>query len=507
MGSRFKVGDKVRKITGYPFTGTVCAVYQEEEKCIVKHKDKWEHIFSDKQLDYDHPEYQYLDLLSDVLENGVYREGRNGGTYGVFGRQIRFDLNRGFPLLTTKKVHWKSVAVELFWFLRGDTNIKYLHDNGVTIWSEWADNSRGWLGPVYGKQWRRIEKISWVTPKIFQIPDIELNNNKVAGVGTGGEFRSIDEKLYSIWNGMLHRCYDTKKESEVKYYKNNNIFVDERWHHFPNFVDDVKKLEGWELKKAFWEDYSLDKDFYMSNKYGPETCKWACKTSQNINTSRASNGIIQITRPDGVVFITMNAKEFARDYGLDFSHVYKCIESGKLYDGFKFERIYHSDSNYYPRVTYIDQIKNVIASLKNDPNSRRHIISSWNPDELGQMALPPCHCLFQFFVENGRLSCQLYQRSADIFLGVPFNIASYALLTHLIAREADLEVGEFVHTFGDLHLYENHVEQAKLQMERTPLSMPQIDIATDKGIFELEFKDINLIDYNSHPAIKAEVSK
>ena len=319
--SSFKVGDKVRKITGYPFSGIVCATYENEEKCCVKHKDKWEHIFSDKQLTLDHPEYQYLDLLSDIIENGVYREGRNGGTYGVFGRQIRFDLSSGFPLLTTKKVHWKSIVVELLWFLRGDTNIKYLQDHGVTIWDEWADKD-GNLGPVYGKQWR-----SW------------------PGVSADSQTR--------VW---------------------------------------------------------------------------------------------------------------------------------------------------------IDQISEVIASIKSDPYSRRHLVVAWNPTQIDGMALPPCHCLFQFFVENGKLSCQLYQRSADAFLGVPFNIASYALLTHLIARETGLRAGEFIHTFGDLHLYANHMEQAKTQIERRPFPMPYINIESNKGLFDLEFDDIMLYHYNSHAAIKAEVS-
>lgn len=313
--SKFKVGDKVRKITGYPFQGTVCAAYETEEKCCVKHKDKWEHIFSDKQLTYDHPEYQYLDLLRECLEEGAYREGRNGGTYGLFGRQIRFDLNKGFPLLTTKKVHLKSIIVELLWFLRGDTNIEYLHEHDVTIWNEWADEN-GNLGPVYGKQWRK-------------------------------------------WEG---------------------------------------------------------------------------------------------------------------------------------YEG------------------HIDQIAQVIESLKTDPNSRRHIVSAWNPADLPEQALPPCHCMFQFFVENGKLSCQLYQRSADVLLGVPFNIASYALLTELIANEVELGLGDFIHTFGDVHLYANHVEQAKEQLTREPLPFPMIGWDMNKSMFDLEYKDFTLINYLSHPAIKAPVS-
>lgn len=310
--SKFKEGDRVRKVTGYPFDGTVCAVYPNEEKCIVKHRDKWEHIFADKQLDYYYPEYQYLDLLRDCLENGVYREGRNGGTFGLFGRQIRFDLSQGFPLLTTKKMHTKSIIGELLWFISGDTNIGYLKENGIRIWDEWADEN-GDLGPVYGKQWR-------------------------------------------------------------------------------NF-----------------------------------------------------NGV--------------------------------------------------------------DQLRNVIEGIKNDPYGRRHIVTAWNPTDIPNMALPPCHCMFQFFVQDGKLSCQLYQRSADIFLGVPFNIASYALLTHLVSLECQLEVGDFVHTFGDVHLYKNHVTQADTQLSRNPLPFPELIIHnfTD-DIYNYEISDFDFYNYQCHPAIKAEVS-
>ncbi len=284
-------------------------------------------------------ESQYLGLLADCLYQGDYREGRNGGTYGLFGRQIRFDLSKGFPLLTTKRLFWKAIVVELLWFLRGDTNIKYLQERGVTIWDEWADEN-GDLGPVYGAQWR-----NWPT-------------------GRKGSF---------------------------------------------------------------------------------------------VVTRRASNG--------------------------------------------------EASEGYQPDIT-IDQIANVIEGLKTDPYGRRHIVTAWNPAEIPDMALPPCHCLFQFFVSNGKLSCQLYQRSADVFLGVPFNIASYALLTHLVAKEVGLDVGDFVHTFGDVHLYANHVEQAKLQLARPPMPFPTLWLEDGvKSIDDYRFEhDIRLLDYNSHPAIKAEVS-
>ncbi len=265
----------------------------------------------------DHPERQYLSLLADILANGVERGDRTGtGTLGVFGRQIRFDLAKGFPLLTTKKLHFKSIAVELLWFLRGDTNVAYLHEHGVSIWDEWADEN-GDLGPVYGKQWR-----SWAAP-------------------------------------------------------------------------------------------------------------------------------------DGRV---------------------------------------------------IDQMANVLASIRSNPSSRRHIVSAWNPAEVDDMALPPCHCLFQFSVADGKLSCQLYQRSADVFLGVPFNIASYALLTLMTAQVCGLQPGEFVHSFGDAHLYLNHIDQAKTQLEREPRAFPTLHIAPKTDLFGFDYADFKLEGYSAHPAIKAPIA-
>ncbi len=261
---------------------------------------------------------QYLDLLNETLTKGVERADRTGtGTRAVFGRQLRFDLGAGFPMLTTKKLHLKSIIYELLWFLKGDTNVAYLQENGVRIWDEWADEN-GDLGPVYGKQWR-----SWAAP-------------------------------------------------------------------------------------------------------------------------------------DGRV---------------------------------------------------IDQIDWLLNEIKTNPNSRRLIVSAWNPADVNDMALPPCHCLFQFSVMEGKLSCQLYQRSADIFLGVPFNIASYALLTLMLARATGLEPGEFVHTFGDAHLYLNHVEQAELQLSRTPRSLPQIILNPDKtDLYGWDFDDFTLVDYDPHPHIKGLVA-
>ncbi|MCE7862383.1 MAG: thymidylate synthase [Bacteroidetes bacterium CHB5] len=261
---------------------------------------------------------QYLGLLQDILDNGTVKTDRtNTGTRSVFGRQLRFNLAEGFPLVTTKKLHLRSIIYELLWFLKGDTNIKYLKDNGVTIWDEWADKN-GNLGPVYGSQWR-----SWPAP-----------------------------------------------------------------------------------------------------------------------------------------------------------------------DGRR-----------------IDQITQVLNQIKQKPDSRRHIVSAWNPAEVDQMALPPCHALFQFYVADGKLSCQLYQRSADYFLGVPFNIASYALLTHLFAQQTNLEPGEFVWTGGDVHLYSNHLEQAQLQLSRQPFPLPQLNIRRKPDtLFDYKFEDFEILNYQAHPSIKAPIA-
>lgn len=261
---------------------------------------------------------QYLDLMRHVVQHGAIKSDRTGtGTRSCFGYQMRFDLSEGFPVLTTKKLHLRSIIHELLWFLKGDTNIAYLKENGVRIWDEWADEN-GDLGPVYGYQWR-----SW-----------------------------------------------------------------------PN--------------------------------------------------------------PDG---------------------------------------------------THTDQIAKLVESLKHNPDSRRHIVSAWNPSFIDEMALPPCHCLFQFYVANGKLSCQLYQRSADLFLGVPFNIASYSLLTLMLAQVCGYEPGDFVHTFGDVHLYSNHLEQTEIQLSRTPRNLPALRINPEvNDLFAFRFEDFELLDYDPHPHIKAPVA-
>ncbi len=303
--------------------------------------------------------HEYHRLLRKVLEHGSYREDRTGvGAYSVFGEQSRYDLSAGFPLVTTKKCHLRSIIHELLWFIKGDTNIRYLRDNNVTIWDEWAD-PKGDLGPVYGAQWRQ-------------------------------------------WS----RTKPSPNESKSGYQPNQLLLFD-----LSEFQSD--------------------------------------------------------------------------DYAQNPGHRWR--KGGKN--------------------NSVDQISNVIHDIKTKPYSRRHIVSAWNVARIDEMALPPCHCLFQFFVENGKLSCQLYQRSADIFLGVPFNIASYALLTMMMAQVCELQPGDFVHTFGDLHLYSNHKNQALEQLSREPRPLPTMKINPEvKDIDGFCFEDFSLENYDPWPAIKAPIA-
>lgn len=309
----------------------------------------------------------YHDLCAEILKIGNQRDDRTAtGTISKFGHQLRFDLSKGFPLLTTKKVSFKLIATELIWFIRGDTNLRYLLQYNNNIWNEWAFE-------------KYVNSPDYTGPDMTNFGHRALNDP---------EFKAVyDEEMAKFKNAILH------------------------------------------------DDAFMEKHGDLGNVYGKQWRDWV---------------------------------------GAD----------GKHYD----------------------QLKTVIEQIKQYPNSRRHIISAWNPAEIDTMALPPCHTLFQFYVENNKLSCQLYQRSADIFLGVPFNIASYSLLTHLIARECGLEVGEFVHTFGDAHIYSNHIDAVQTQLARTSFEPPTLRINSDKSIFDIEYEDLEIINYESHPTIKAPIA-
>lgn len=311
---------------------------------------------------------QYLDLCQHILHNGAKKEDRTGtGTLSVFGHQMRFDLNEGFPLMTTKKTAFRLIVSELLWFIKGDTNVKTLLEENNHIWDEWAF-------------------AQWVESEEYEGPDM-------------ADFGRRSQK---------------DPEFAVRYKEQMALFQE----------------------KILAEDGFAEKYGDLGPVYGKQWRSWA--------------------KTDGGT---------------------------------------------------IDQLKNVIESIKKNPDSRRHLVTAWNPEFIDDMALPPCHIMFQFYVADGKLSCQLYQRSADVFLGVPFNIASYALLTHLIARECGLEVGDFVHTTGDTHLYSNHIEQVTEQLSREPRKLPTVKINEDvASIFDLELADITIEGYDPHPRIKAPVA-
>lgn len=531
----------------------------------------------------------YLDMLRHIIDNGEFiSNGRTKeGYYSVFGYQNRYDLSKGFPAVTTKKLWMKGVVEELLWFIRGETNIKTL-GSASQLWSTWADKN-GDIGPMYGKQLRNLERVEIVERKILQpgsrsietgfnktieiVPGSTNKNNllgktfqssnsgkfvvieeykasrsnssnfdrwafkvqfsktgyqvgnltkssvlsglvkdpfypSVESVGCLGDSYSPQDKklLYQTWVGMLKRCYDISHLGYERYGK-RGVFVADSWLNFSRFCQDVKQLTNWDMKLEYPDEYSLDKDYYGSNAYSKETCLWLSKLEQNLN--REDMVVVRATSPDGEMIETVGVRPLCEQFGLKPIGIHNCLE-GKTntHHGWKFERVVLNNDNQLLRVRRVDQLKKLIARIKHFPSCRRLVVSAWNVMDLDQMALAPCHMApVQFHVANGKLSCHLYQRSADVFLGVPFNIASYALLTHMIAQVTGLEVGEFVHTFGDLHIYETHIEQVKEQLSREPKPLPTLWLNPEiKDINLFKPEDIKLVGYESHPAIKGEVA-
>ncbi len=530
---------------------------------------------------------QYQELLRHILENGTRHEDRTGvGTLSVFGYQTRYNLRDGFPIVTTKRVPFRWVAEELFWFLQGSTSETELRKRGVDIWAEWADEN-GELGPIYGAQWRNWRQIDDIEPRRreYQPPKIETpfdkkivsdfsgNRHELIGKefdsatgkyvvvkeykvlrsdGTGNRW-SFDVKfvktgfvqknctksavinglirdryfpsahgvgclgeqvsredydlLYQTWHGMLARCYD-KNHNGYENYGAKGIFVNSRWLIFSNFVEDVKKLPNWLMKLEYKDEYSLDKDYYGSNCYSPETCIWLSKLEQSLNTEKTR--LVKATAPNGDIFVRMGLKTLCKEFGFTNPCVYSVLKGKtKTHKGWKFEWL---DNIKNPRIRVFDQVRQVIAQIKHQPESRRILINAWNVAELEKMSLVPCHVLTYFRVITGKLSCHLFQRSADAFLGVPFNISSYALLTQMIAHVCGLEVGEFVHSFGDLHIYLNHLEQVEELLKREPLPLPKLEFVNAEnlkgleGLLNFKYENLNLIGYQSHKKIAAPVA-
>lgn len=466
---------------------------------------------------------QYEVLLADVLKHGVEKKDRTGvGTLSVFGRQLRYDLNNGFPRITTKFVPMKAVKAELLWQIEGSTSEPRLREIGANWWEPWADRD-GELGPVYGRQMRMVAYTNAVKPWVFSAPPIkpiplsgvlhrgkDVNIRSVYGVGYYGEadFNDPDyNMLVGIWRQMIRRCYD-KQCKTYKHYGAKGVHVDSSWHSFACFQRDVKGIPNWVMKKEYPDEFSLDKDvLHASNRYGADTCMWASRDVQHANMS-ASNPVMAVS-PEGDEIMRTSIGSFERQEGLNISAIHRCVH-GKLktHHGWSGFRFMEAPPGMVLRYNQVDQLAYVVASLKHNPDSRRHVITLWSPAAIPFQALPPCHgVVIQFYVDEGRLSCSMYQRSADLFLGLPTNIASYSLLTHMIAQQTGYDVGEFIWTGGDCHIYKNHVVAVREQIARNPYPFPELSLKKAPSIFEYEMSDIYAsAGYKHHPAIKAPVA-
>jgi len=440
---------------------------------------------------------EYEDLLKHVLDNGVKKGDRTGtGTISSFGHQMKFNLSEGFPLITTKKVHTRSIIGELLWFLNGDTKNSNLSEQKIRIWNEWQ-NSDGTIGPGYSAQWR-----AWYSPseKIVPVPkredkyrdfeylipeDQDPDNEKYArnvyGVGfLGEEVQNTPERIKDLWLDVMSHAYN--KNDERFYYENTHV-VSPIWHSFEMFAKTINTVPGYH-EWSMYGGYSLNAEYFDTNVYGPHT------------TVFLKNGSNPIVEDDVIV---KDDEKFASL--ADYKKKYNDIPNR---EDIKF--VLPPEGFVWRKQVYVDQISEVIETLKTNPDSRRMIVSAWNAAELDNMALMPCHAFFQFYVADGKLSCQLYQRSADLFLGVPFNIASYALLTHMVAQQVGLEVGDFVWTGGDCHIYNNLVEQVEEQISREVYEFPTLKLRQADDIFSYSINDVVLENYQHHPAIKGQVS-
>ena len=438
---------------------------------------------------------QYRELCNRILTEGSPKTDRTGtGTLSVFGHQMRFDLQKGFPLVTLKRTHFRSIAAELLWFLSGDTNVKKLQEMGCTIWDEWAD-ADGNLGPVYGHQFRHFGG----KPNCrFQPEPILRNGIEKTYLGVANGSGSTKSTLGKTWEGMIARCYD-KKSVSYPNYGGKGVFVHNDWLEFSAFERDAVNLPGFGRLTEKNERLVLDKDSIGSGfEYGPNSCIWITD-AENLRLNKTQ---IYTVEKDGIKYEFTSISDFCASQGFDgsnFSDLWTGNKNAKVRNGFTFVGMRHANPG-------VDQITSVIESIRTNPDSRRHIVSAWNPGDIPGMALAPCHVMFQFYVNDGRLSCHVYQRSADVFLGVPFNIASYALLTHMVAQQCNLGVGDLVWTGGDCHLYANHLMQTHTMLRRQEKGLAEILLYHRPSIFEYQLSDILLTHYNAHDAIKAPVA-
>ena len=538
---------------------------------------------------------QYIDLMKHILEHGQERNDRTGtGTLGIFGHQMRFDLRKAFPAVTTKKLAWKAMTSELLWFLEGSTNerrlaeILYGKDRSMlygktTIWTANAEKqgkalgySNGELGPVYGRIWRKkyvhgmevVEVIPKTDTSVYSKPQYiplipsadefcgsmftntngddftviskhsvldgnshyvvqfastgystvasrpnirrgmvaDPYSNTVYSVACLGEAHK-DQKdnvlyttIYNMWHNMIARCYN-KTHPSYPTYGGKGVTVCDRWQVFANFLSDVSAIPGYEYWRENPSKYDIDKDYYQSGTYSPDTTifleSWYNKFLSSDYVPIEVEGIGKF----------LSVQHFLDQIGSsgDSWYVLSRFKNNLPWKGYSAKLIDKTNLRYN-RV--IDQVEKLISDLKTDPFGRRHILTAWDVEMLNKQALPPCHCFAQFYVNaNMELSCQLYQRSCDVFLGLPFNIASYALLTHMIAQVSGLKVGEFVWSGGDVHIYKNHMEQVQEQILREPKELPQLWIDTSiKDIDSFTMDSFRLENYDPMESIKAPMA-
>lgn len=450
----------------------------------------------------------YENLLEDIKVNGVYKEDRTGtGTMSLFGCQLRYNLSEQFPLITTKKVFFEGVAKELLWFLKGDTSAKSLDDEGVKIWNSWGRND-GLLGPVYGEQWTRwyaptedVVEISIPHDSHSEYVDDNAPEEKmIAGVGYFPEDMDLEEmnsRIYRLWQTIIWSCYD-EDFFAYKDFGGAGVTVSPFWHSFENFKNTIHMVPGfyhWEKNSTF----VLDAFYYGSSVFSPDTTLFISRDEQRKLTIDGSA-------------VEIAGKKYISVEQWDCTYGESALESwgkGEAFHGIEpseFSYLEPQEGHLFRKKIVHNQIADLVDMLKNNPDSRRMMVSAWNVADIESMQLPACHCLFQLYVADGRLSMQVYQRSADMFLGVPFNIASYALLTHMLAQQADLEVGDLVWTGGDCHIYSNHADQVDEQLSRDARNYPTLKLNKAKDIFSYTWDDIEIEGYEPHETIKADVA-
>lgn len=503
---------------------------------------------------------QYHDLLRHILQNGVQRGDRTGtGTISIFGAQMRFDLDKGFPLVTTKRMFTRGMIYELLYFINGVDNNKLLQDVGVRFWDSWGD-SNGNLGPMYGHQltnfggaYKNIPQPEISKIRYFKLPngikdkEVLSSNygdyviiddgigkhvtvcflqtgfcykkrrdrakngniydpfyNSLYGFGGLGEvyingdyYKSLTyfKSAKASWMSMINRCYN-KNKNNYSYYGGKGVYVCDRWRLLSNFLKDYKYLRGY---SEDFENLELDKDIIGNGFcYSPQTCMLV---SASDNSKARMKTTYTVMSQDGEIASFTNAA--------DFMKLAKITNQGNFCSMLRGQRgTCHGWSLLNKEDIGVNQLNDVINSIQNNPNSRRHVLTLWNPIDLKYQALHCCHgTVIQFYVSDGKLSCHMYQRSGDFFLGVPVNIASYGLLTQMIAQVCGLGLGDLVITFGDAHIYNNHIEQVKLQLTRQPRVLPKMKINPNvKSIFDFKYEDFELVGYDPHAHIKGEVS-